>query len=81
MSFLCGLYYTGGMQKEKSMNEILAKLEEMNLDDLTDIFIYLTDLINYRKEQEKLNKKLLKRKENLITNSRAKCTSVQNAES
>lgn len=62
------------------MNEILAKLEEMSVDDLIDVFEYLTDLINYKKEQERLKKKLLKQKENLTINSKVKCSSAQSAE-
>lgn len=63
------------------MNEILAKLEEMSVEDLIDVFEYLTDLINYKKEQERLKKKLLKQKENLTTNSQEKYSSAQSAES
>lgn len=39
------------------MNEILIKLEEMTTNELTMIFEYLVELINYRKEQERLKKK------------------------
>lgn len=59
------------------MNEILSKFEEMSTSDLTMIFEYLVELINYRKGQERLKKKHLKAKENLITNSQAKCSSAQ----
>ena len=62
------------------MNEILVKLEEMDTSDLIDIFEYLTDLINYKKEQEKLKKKSLKLKENLIKNFQAKCSYAQSVE-
>ena len=31
------------------MNEILAKLEDLSMDDLTYLFEYLVDLINERK--------------------------------
>lgn len=34
------------------MNEILAKLEDLSMDDLTYLFEYLVDLINERKLQE-----------------------------
>lgn len=59
------------------MNEILIKFEEMPTSELIMIFEYLVDLINYRKEQERLKKKRLKAKENLTTNSQAKCSSAQ----
>ena len=59
------------------MNEILSRFEEMSTSDLTMIFEYLVELINYRKGQERLKKKHLKAKENLIINSQAKCSSAQ----
>ena len=59
------------------MNEILIKFEEMPTSELIMIFEYLVDLINYRKEQERLKKKRLKAKENLTTNSQVKCSSAQ----
>lgn len=62
------------------MNEILTKLEEMSVDDLIYVFEYLTDLINYKKEQEQLKKKLLKQKENLTINSQQKCLFAQTAD-
>ena len=49
----------------------------MPTSELIMIFEYLVDLINYRKEQERLKKKRLKAKENLTTNSQAKCSSAQ----
>ena len=35
------------------MNEILAKLEDLSMDDLTYLFEYLVDLINERKRNKK----------------------------
>lgn len=62
------------------MNEILAKFEEMDINDLTMIFEYLVDLINYKKEQKRLSKKLLKQKENLTTNSQVKPINAQSVD-
>ena len=69
------------------MNEILIKFEEMLTSELIMIFEYLVDLINYRKEQERLKKKRLKAKENLIaisektTNDKTQKTKMLNASS
>lgn len=35
------------------MNDILSKLEELSMSDLTYLFEYLVDLINQRKREEK----------------------------
>lgn len=59
------------------MNDVLVRLEEMSMTELTMVYEYLTELIDYRKGQERLKKKRLKAKENLIINSQAKCSSAQ----
>lgn len=38
------------------MNDILSKLEELSMSDLTYLFEYLVDLINQRKREEKCKK-------------------------
>lgn len=40
------------------MNEILAKLEELSMEDLTYLFEYLVELINERKRQIQREKRL-----------------------
>ena len=40
------------------MNEILAKLEELSMEDLTYLFEYLVELINERKRQMQREKQL-----------------------
>lgn len=43
------------------MNEILAKLEDLSMDDLTYLFEYLVDLINNKKaEKQRCKRKNLK---------------------
>lgn len=40
------------------MNEILAKFEELSMEDLTYLFEYLVELINERKRQAERKKRL-----------------------
>lgn len=40
------------------MNEILAQLEELSMEDLTYLFEYLVELINERKRQMQREKRL-----------------------
>ncbi len=37
------------------MNEVLVKLEELNIDELSYVFEYLVDLINARKRERDRN--------------------------
>lgn len=62
------------------MNKLLLDLEKLELNELTYIFEYLVELINQRKEEQKLKQKHLKVKENLTKNFRAKLISAQNAD-
>ena len=72
------------------MNEILAKLEELSMEDLTYLFEYLVELINERKRQiqreKRLKRKLqckqknLKHKEISTKNSQVNCMFVQDAQ-
>lgn len=62
------------------MNEILTKLEELDDEELAYLFEYLIELMNTRKAEKRLKKKLSETKENLTTNSLQNSTSAQNAE-
>lgn len=62
------------------MNEILTKLEELDDEELAYLFEYLIELMNTRKAEKRLKKKLSETKENLTTNSLQNSTSAQNVE-